>query len=352
MKKSVIALAIASSLAMPVANADIVFKLGGGLKAEDKEKSVEFQTGGRLQWDYNNATYDDGITEEVTDESDFHVRRARVFVKAGVDDWEAKLQYNIAEDGADGGTPEDLYIRYKGFGKKAVLTVGRQKEALGLEELTSSKDITFLERNAVTEAYAAGRSSGIQVSGDTSWGHYDFGVFEAGSGNKEASTLATTARVVFNPIKTDDSVLHLGVAVSDRANDVERTGIEVAYSTGSLHIQAERMEQDNDGTSFDASYVQLGYILTGESRPYKGGKFKRVKPDSKSGAWEVVARVANGEANFSDTELGNADAQEIGVGVNLYLNNNVRLGATYSVSENNDTDEEGSEFRFRTQFVF
>jgi len=348
-----------------VVASDVVIKLGGGLKAADEVKELRFQTGGRIQFDYNSASIDDGI-DEVTDESDLHVRRARLFVAGDVEDWGFKAQYNIKEEeldeadarSDDGGTVEDLYIRYNGWGKSAKLTIGKQKESLGLEELTSSKDITFLERSAVTEAYAQGRNVGVQLSGDFKTGlHYDVGVFEDGNDKKEASRIATNARLVYTPLNSSGKLVHLGLAYSDRAYDISYAGFEAALVLGSFHAQYEYMEKDDDSETADGQYLQLAYILSGETRPYKGGKFKRVKPESKTGAWEVVLRYSDGEANYSDIELGKTDATEYGIGVNWYINNNVRLGATYSAGETVENNAqgnktEGEELRVRTQFTF
>ena len=170
----------------------------GGIKIHNEDGSKSFQLGGRLQWDYTDDEYDmaNGTTGEKTD---FDVRRARLYVKGNVGDWAYKAQFNVAEgDGSKGGNAEDLYIRYTGFGKKANITVGKQKEPFGLEELTSSKDITSLERSAMTELYAPGRSGGVQVHGKGSNWTYGIGIFEAdGDSSNDFDDTALTARATF-----------------------------------------------------------------------------------------------------------------------------------------------------------
>ena len=65
-----------------------------------------------------------------------------------------------------------------------------------------------------------------------------------------------------------------------------------------------------------------------------------------------MVRATQGDGNYSDTELGATEASEIGIGLNYYANNNVRLGMSYSVAEGDATSDEGQEFRARAQFVF
>jgi phosphate-selective porin OprO/OprP len=93
------------------------------------------------------------------------------------------------------GPAEDLYIRYLGFGSTATVTIGKQKEPFGLEQLTSSKDISALERSAMTERYTPGRSGGIQLSGKGDNWTYGIGYFEAdGNGSDDFNNTAVTAR--------------------------------------------------------------------------------------------------------------------------------------------------------------
>lgn len=328
-----------------------------GLEVRTADDSASFELGGRLQWDYD-AT--DSNFGSGTDTQEFDVRRARLFAAGHYGDWAYKMQFNIAEsDTADnnGGTAEDLYLRYTGFGKTAQVTVGKQKEPFGLEELTSSKDITALERSAMTERYAPGRNAGVQLSGKGSNWTYGVGVFEAdGDGKDDANNLAMTGRVTAAPINSGDALLHLGAGYSSRgadtaADEVDKYNVELAGQLGSVHAQAEYFDSEEGNTSFDGYYVQLGWVITGESRPYKSGKFKRVKPSTPAGAWEVVARYEDGDGKYSDVKLDTAKGNQTTLGVNYYANANVRLGLSYMDAEL-DTGETGDELRARFQYAF
>jgi len=336
---------------------DLVISTQSGLLVKTTNKKASFQLGGRIQYDYNYAE-----KNSINDESDFDVRRARLFVKGQYGDWAYKSQFNLGESGDSGsGTVEDLYIQYKGWGQTAKLTIGRAKEPFGLEELVSSKDISILERSAMTERYVPGRNEGIQINGASGMVNYAVGLYEGGpngdgKGSREARQVAFTGRLAAAPIKEKDRVVHLGLAYTDRGPDSDldnALGIEAAASFGPFHLQTEYFSGDTTSESnINGYYLQAGWIVTGESRPYKGGKFKRVKPKASSGAWEVVARYESGDGDFGDVELGETDATAYTANLNWYATTNTRLGMSYAEGRSNVNDDEGKEFRARIQYVF
>ena len=362
--KLLAALVAASTLATTNVNAEVkVSTKGGNLKVTSGESSIQF--GGRIQYDYNRAE-----ANGVVDEDEFDVRRARVDVKGNVNnDWAYKIDYNL-----DDSEFEDLYIQYKGWGKAAQVTIGNHRQHFGLNDQTSSKDISILERAALSELFAPGRDEGITLSGDLGSNiHYAVGAFfDDADENDNGEELGFSGRITWAPIKTDSNVLHFGLAYINQdgsdgfeggETEVELDdafGFEAAYVAGSFHAQIEFADgtvvlggEDIDSDGF---YVQAGYIITGESRPYKGGKFKRVKPGSKSGAWEVVARYEDGNGDFGDIELGNQlgdnEASSYTLGVNYYANNNIRIGASYSDGDEDNGSDDGNEFRVRFQLAF
>ena len=396
--------------------ADIILKTKGGFEVKRADKKASFRIGGRIQWDYNNATFDPDVAgaDDRTEESQFDVRRARIYTKGHYGNWAYKAQFNLDDEGSSGGDIEDLYIRYTGWGKAAQVTIGRAKAPFGLEELTSSKDISILERSAITELFVPGRQDGIQFHGKNGIFTYGIGAYEAGddNGSCSSSTVLTTApganagdpattvastatscdtrgsdttakniavagRLTAAPINEEGSVLHLGVGFQNVGGDersnggnVANFGLEDAYNlefgwvAGPFHLQAEyfdgtlaqfggtnTIDGDDD---VDGYYVQAGFILTGESRPYKDGKFKIVKPSTDQGAWEVVARLEDGSGDFGDIELGTTEASAYTLGLNYYTGN-VRIGANYTMGERDEdgsNDDEGEEFRVRFQYVY
>ena len=336
--KLIAALLAASAMASTsVANAEVKVSTKGGLKVESGDYKFEF--GGRIMYDYNKSE----LNGE-TDEDDFDLRRGRVYAKGNIaKNWAFKTQFNTNGDGV-----EDLYLRYTGWGKAANITIGNQKMPFGLEELTSSKDISVLERSAITERYAVGRAEGVQLHGKMGNSSYGVGVF---TDDETDSEVGFAARYTIAPVKSDSAVLHFGVAYKD-IDEESALGIEAALATGPFHVQAEYVDGEEGSDDLSGYYLQAGYIFTGESRPYKDGVFKRVAPEGKGGAWELVARYEDGDGNHSDIELGSTDASAYTLGLNWYAHKNVKFGINYTDGEDNLSDDDGSEFRVRFQLTF
>lgn len=342
--KIIVSIVLATVMASITANADVkVSTKGGGLKVSSGESTI--QIGGRLMYDYNRSEKNGAV-----DEDQFEERRARLYFKGDINKkWGYKLNFNV-----DGSGFEDLYVQYKGFGNAAHVTVGNQRQPFGLQDQTSSNDISILERTALAELFAPGRAEGVQLSGDL--GHsvyYGVGVFfDDVDDAQQGEELGFSGRVTWAPVKTDRRLIHLGLAYFDNNHNSDAFGLEVAAVSGPFHVQAEFDDGTINGNDVNGYYVQAGYIVTGETRPYKSGKFKRVKPDSNSGAWEVLARYEDGDGNFGDIELGNTDATSYTLGVNYYANKHVRIGVNYTEGDGNISDDSGREFRVRLALAF
>ncbi len=341
----------ATAMVSSSANAEVKVSTKGGLKVESGDYKFEF--GGRIQYDYNRSEKNGEV-----DEDDFDLRRGRVYVKGNVSkDWHYKVNFNV-----DGSGAEDLYLRYTGWGKAAVVTIGNQHQAFTLEQLISSKDVSISERSGITERYLIGRREGVQLQGDIDRLHYAVGFFTE-EGRDEDNGFA--GRIAYAPYKTDAGVIHLGASYKN-TEEQDALGLEFGAVTGPLHFQAEyfdadevsSVEDDVTGTisefenGIDGFYVQAGYFLTGETRGYKKGTFVRPTPSSKSGAWELVARYSDGDGDFGDVELGRTDASVTALGVNYYLSKNVRINASYMDGSSNISDDDGNEFRVRFQITF
>jgi phosphate-selective porin OprO/OprP len=337
------ALFAATTLIASNANAETKVSTQGGLKVTSGE--YEFKFGGRIMYDYNKAE-----KNGITDEDGFNLRRGRVYASGKIgDDWSFKTQFNTNGDGV-----EDLYLRYGGWGKSANITIGKQNMPFGLELLTSSKDISVLERSAITERYALGRKEGVQLHGKFAGNQtYGVAVFTDDVDEDQAGEeTGFAARYTIAPVQSDTSVVHFGLAYKD-IGDASAIGFEAAAASGPFHIQAEYVDAEESGSDdLSGYYVQAGYILTGETRPYSGGKFKRVSPKGGAGAWELVARYEDGDGSHSDIELSDTDATAYTIGLNWYAHKNVRLGINYTDGEDNNDDDEGNEFRVRFQLTF
>jgi phosphate-selective porin OprO/OprP len=356
---------------------DIVIKTKGGFEAKTADDAFTFKIGGRVQVQYD--TYKDAMNLLAGDGdsgSDLFFRRARIYLKGTMyDNWAYKIQFNLVDDGDGGGTAEDLYIRWKGA-KWANITVGKHKEPLSLQELTSSKWVTTVERAAIVDFFAEGRSLGISVGGANDFGGYQIGVFDAARNEGANRQLwATTGRVHLSPINSERALFHIGLGATHR--DVDNTdfdgggeitqgikkgdkltvgfagdgtegekrnaiNLELAGKAGPFHAQAEanwrKTTLETPDANIDVSdttnsgwYVQAGGFLTGESRIYKKGTWDKVKPNNKKlGAWEVFARAEG--LNFDNSGISDATRNKgniYNLGVNWYPNDILRISANY-----------------------
>lgn len=304
---------------------------------------VTIAMGGRLQLDTLIPLGSDG-----DDDYDFNVRRARVFIGGDFyEDWEAKLQIDFAnaiDKGEDDNRVDikDAWLKYKGI-EGATLQAGQFKAPMSLQELTSSKYITILERATVVDELAISRKVGLGVTHSADAYTLSAGLF--GDSLQESSDhdeWGPVARAVWHPYGGKNGLVHLGASVSQRWSDVEdgdtlTYGFEAASVYGSAHGQFEYMAAETDEETLDGWYAQAGYFLTGESRPYKQGAFKGVKPNNtKLGAWEVAARYGQFEGD-----------DQVDLGVNWYANKYVRVSTNYVMP-----DEGDDIIQTRLQFAF
>lgn len=117
-----------------------------GMDASD----LEITPGGRLHLDY--AVHDADV---VPLDDNFLVRRARIGLDGKINaDWSFEIVYDFAA----GGDFKDAYLRYSGWNPGAI-TIGQFKVPFGLEELTSSNNITFIERALPDATFAPDRCS-------------------------------------------------------------------------------------------------------------------------------------------------------------------------------------------------
>ena len=315
-------------------------------------------------------------------------RRARLYVSGQIQErYDFKMQYDFAGGDADF---KDVYFGIKGVPALGNVRVGQFKEPFSLEEQMSSNNITSIERANVNRL-SPSRSAGVMLYNN----YVDqrvtgaVGIFRGADdsyGNYKGDGHAATARVTGLPYKNDDGsqLLHLGVGYSHRdddtasykfssdhamapstkykISDVDDTsllGLEAALKLNSFSLQSEWIEADVDaatGGDLDGYYVQASYVLTGESRSYDtaSGVFKGVSPGTKFldngglGAWEATLRWSN--LDYTDLNGGD-EAESWTVGLNWYLNKNVRALFNYT-DVDLDSGEDGSVFGTRFQIAF
>ncbi len=359
-------------LMAPAASADDdwSYRWSNGFKLESPEKDFSLKFGGRIQADY---TFVDADSVLGALEDGFELRRARLFFSGTIyERIELKAQYDFA--GGD-ASAKDLYIGVKN--DWGTVRFGHYKEYFSLEELTSSKYITFLERSLPVQAFAPSRNSGIGFHGKKgdkmNWGlgaFYDADDF--GESTSE-DNVNITGRIAFRPLWEDKGarMFHIGLSVTQKeregalrfrarpeahlsgrfvdtgnlaADSATLYDLELATVQSSFWASAEYISADVDAPTlgdptFDGYYMQLGYFLTGEHRRYKtsSGGFDRLKPKENfgkgggKGAWELAFRYSSLDLN--DGPISGGEQDDWSLGLNWYPNPATRLMINYIHAE-------------------
>lgn len=332
----------------------------GGIKIKTEDGRFEASLGGRIHLDANLIDQDEnGASAGKT--GDLFFRRARLTLSGKAYGWEYKFEEDFA-----GGAPteRDLYIATQfGPGK---LYLGQFKPFRGLEEMTSSNEIAFMERPYVQANFPGEQFSiGAGYKGSMEKFTYAAAIQNRkveGDGNGSKNDMVGSARFTFAPLMSDGAVLHLGLSGSvDNLNGgrsdnvtvqyagrnvgsfnlnstpfIEGTfiGGEIAGVAGPLYVQGEYMQGAldlNNMTSQDvvAYYVQTSWHLTGEAKPYKAGVFKSAKPKNALGAVELKAKYEFAE----NKDVADREVSAITVGLNYYTNPNVRFMLDYMMAD-------------------
>ncbi len=382
-----------------------------GLKFESKDGNFKAQIGGRIQVDYAKIDGDNPMVNDIEtlegntlDGSGVEFRRARLFMSGTIyDSVDFKAQYDFAGSDADF---KDVWIGLRDIPYVGVIRGGHQKEPFSLEEQTSSKYITFMER-ALPIAFSPSRNTGLLMKNAVldkrmTWG---VGVFEdvddTGDSFNDFDDWNATARITGLPWYEEDGrrLVHLGLSYTHQfrddddttvrfrqrpeshitdarivntgrfgADDVDIVTPELALVYGPFSLQGEYFytwtdSDEADDPEFDGYYVFGSWFITGEHRRYStsSGAFSRVKPKTNFhptepgwGAWEVAARYSSIDLN--DKEIDGGEADNITLGLNWYLNPNVRMMFNYVYSDLEDRagvdDDDLNIFQTRLQIDF
>ena len=358
----------------PEAQPDINITTEGGVEIATYDGKYSFELGGRLMLDA--AFYDDGDTK-LGDGTE--LRRARVELGGTLlNDWEYVFDVDFGGGDAD---IKDAFISFNKFWP-AKIKAGNYKEPFSLENLTSSNNITFMERSLIDE-FSPGRSIGIgaDTSGE-SWSasigffgqEYNDDVDDEGD-----EGWGTAGRFTFAPIAEEKRTVHLGVAGNyrkiddageikynprpeshitdlefadtDDIEDVDNVtsyGLECAGVFGPLSIQGEyvqaKVNRDHglQGYEFGGYYIYGSWFVTGESRAYNvsSGKFGKIKPNTTTGAIEIALRYSG--IDLTDKGITGGKEKNTTLGVNWYINSYVRVMANYIwVLNDGDADADG-----------
>jgi phosphate-selective porin OprO/OprP len=368
------------------------FKWSNGFKLTSPDGDLAFKFGGRIQDDWAWYSADDELEAAVgTFEDGTEFRRARLFFEGELyERVEFKAQYDFAGGDADF---KDVYLGLVNLPVVGGFRVGQFKEPFSLEELTSSKYVTFLERALPVEAFAPSRNAGFMLHrGEEryTWAVGAFRPTDDFGDAKERDEVNLTGRVTGLPWVSEDGsrLLHLGIALSEReptadsirfrsrpeshlaprvvdtgsfgADGSTLVGLESALVLGPLSFQGEYMQGavdslDGSDPELDGFYVYGSWFLTGEHRPYKRseGAFDRLKPGHPwgegPGAWELAVRFSS--LDLTDATVDGGSVDDVTVALNWYPFANVAWKANYVRSDRDDLGQVDTfQMRFQVDF--
>lgn len=277
---------------------------------------------------------------------------------------------------------------------------GQAKPYRGMEELTSSNEITFMERPfATASGLYSGRQfqQGVFVDAADKMDEMAYGYGVAVYNTRPAEGSATQGlgynlRGYVAPINADGQTLHIGLSgssdrsplngsgspsnsfetsativrgaelketMSDRtAVQQDAYGLELAYMAGPFSAQMEYATADMEfaGTTVsqkvDTGYVQASFFVTDHARKYdaKKGVFKSPSVNAGAGAIELKARY-----DMMENTDTNAEATQYMVGANYYINPNTRVMFEYVDGTGTSAagvERDASAIQTRLQFSF
>lgn len=362
-------------------------------EVESADGDFSLRIGGRIQADA--AVY----SEDTRRQNDgTEMRRARLFAQGKLwDAWNYKLQYDFVNTGSAGIA--DAYIQYTGL-KPWKVTVGHFKQPFSLQNMTSSKYITFTERG-LPHLFTPGRAIGVAAGRSGNNWSLNAGLFGEGidgASGDEDEGFAFTGRATYAPILNKQQHLHLGASISYRhsgsidaisfserpeshvtnvsevstgsinADSNLRSVAEAAYTHGPFSLQTEYyyVDIDRDSTTlsdldFSGYYLEGSWFLTDDMRQYSASKgaYGKIKPGSivgkgGLGAWQLAARFSSVDLN--DKDIFGGDAQNFSLGLNWYATNNIRMSANYvkvlDVKGGAGDGDEAEAFQMRGQLEF
>jgi phosphate-selective porin OprO and OprP len=314
--------------------------------------------GGAIQYDYYNF---DGIfnhSGEGGRREGANMRRLEGTLRSQLFQWgEIKAQYDF-----DSGQFRDLYLRWVSELPETpvTVTIGNQKEPIGMDNLYSNKFSIAQERSAPGDALGTWRSQGVRLHkafqlkagehrleafrDDAAFVTTSVGIFTEDIESSHQTDVAVTGRITTGRSK-DGVGRHLGFSASYRegefyrvsfkpevreadrivlarpsANTLGLAGIEASYNKGRLYLQAEAMYSEFAGrlNGYGAGgYLEAGWFLTQDRRVYNS-RWGILAPHRPAGRYsvELYGRLSHTRGN--DDENGWNDYKAVTIGTSLF----------------------------------
>ncbi|GJD48496.1 Porin P [Methylobacterium crusticola] len=371
--------------AVPAAAGEVAGPFGERLTIDDKGitlqapgEAARLRIGGRLQLDFGTGRVQQRGFGTVF-ERPVAVRRSWIesYLTLGRE-IELAFQYDFADDTRP---IQDAVLAYKGL-PDTILAFGNMKEPFSLDQLISDNNTLFTERS-LADAFAPARNFGFAAGTHGERWTAVTSVFggNANTGLDEGG-VASTTRLTYAPYLSEDrtGVVHLGIAGSYRtlprdgsplslssrseaflferrivdtsairdASAIGRLGLEAAWQSGPLRIQAEYILTQvgrfggAPALTFQGGYVQAGLVLNGRGRRYQlapayateyavfsGIQLDDAQRVSRGGAGVFELGLRYSALDLEDRTVRGGIEQDVTVGLNWYPDRNIRFVLDY-----------------------
>lgn len=352
---------------------------------ESKHQNYKFWFDNRVQVDA--ATFFGAKSDYDKIGNGASIRRARFAVKAQVTkDWYGEVDVDFADGIFE---LKDAIVEYDGI-KNVALKVGNFKEDFSMEQTTSSRYLTFMERPMVCKALVPSRHLGIQ--GEYLRDHFraSLGMFlQRVAGVEEVTNVqdnnkdygrnqgySITSKVGWMPY-TEDRMqgCYLGVKGSYRtpktdvapkdyggarfstrnSTSINRKkyldtdvipnvdhewlrGVEAAAYYGGFRVQGEwignHVTTEATYYNFTGWYVQVAYLLFGGKQKFNVSEGEFTQPTRGKEWGDVELAMRCDYLSLNDKDVYGGSGANFTTGLNFYVNNNVKIALNYQYTNN------------------
>ncbi|PHS24447.1 MAG: hypothetical protein COA85_08215 [Robiginitomaculum sp.] len=323
-------------------------------------KNVKVTVGGRLHLDTVSVSDDVTPFRDKTD-----IRRLRIYATLNFkNDWRVKVDSDVG--GLSTGL-KNVWVSYGGI-KNTTFKFGNFVAPVLGEKLKSSNDIKLMERSL-----ASTLASGFLLGGGITYRAENITLSAGYFGNPVSSNKnrptndgeSAVGRVIWAPIhekqksifvagsienrqlkpgaryrvrtKPEFGLLHtrlIGTRKSGQVKSYTNYIGETGFGFGPVMAKVQYISRSSNAPAlgnptFKGASIETALVLTGERQRFSlgTGTFGRIRPKRKSGAVEIVGRLST--LDLEDGLVKGGKETNYTIGVNWYLNRNVRLMANY-----------------------
>ena len=383
------------------------------LSINSTDGRFKIQAGGRIMIDAGHFSADKAM-EAAAGKAGFafegngvEFRQTRLHIKGLLYGWVAFS--NEFDFSAGDVSFQENWIELQKLPYLGSMRIGHTKEPFSLERMNSRLYLMLMEQS-LPVGIVPGRNVGIRFLNfvDNLRVSWCAGVFKetdnGGEGYSDNGDYNFTARLTVTPWYVDDgrNVLHLGLGYSHKVADeslrfrkrpethlsdfqlidtgnipadgADMLGPEAAIVLGPFCLQGEYWYTRVDSETYDdpvlqGYYITAAYFITGEHRNYQlkgndGAEFALVNIQNPVnpgrdgwGAWEAAVRYACVDLN--DNDLNGGEMASVTLGLNWYINSNLRWSVNYVHSKVEDstakagiTDAEADIYQTRLSVYF